>query len=172
MTPLEFLSFRARLEAASGFQSDQFRQVDSCLAPRAKPRFARFPGRSRAREALTQRYHAPTLWDAFVTISRGGYRVPTRCLSRDVTAVRNASPNPEHPHRHLRGAMPRTAELLRTARRSGRGYSGVAYRHVKMVRTHDRHQARYRRLERRRLSRDHAGESRCFPDLWEIRSHL
>ena len=25
MTPLEFLSFRARLEAASGFQSDQFR---------------------------------------------------------------------------------------------------------------------------------------------------
>src|SRR5437868_3176938 len=28
MTPLEFLSFRERLEAASGFQSDQFRQVE------------------------------------------------------------------------------------------------------------------------------------------------
>src|SRR5579862_7909658 len=27
MTPLEFLTFRARLEAASGFQSDQFRQL-------------------------------------------------------------------------------------------------------------------------------------------------
>src|SRR5262249_6253581 len=27
MTPLEFLSFRERLDAASGFQSDQFRQV-------------------------------------------------------------------------------------------------------------------------------------------------
>ena len=28
MTPLEFLSFRRRLEAASGFQSDQFRQIE------------------------------------------------------------------------------------------------------------------------------------------------
>src|SRR5215475_13551510 len=31
MTPLEFLSFRARLEAASGFQSDQFRQIEFVL---------------------------------------------------------------------------------------------------------------------------------------------
>ena len=28
MTPLEFLSFRDRLDAASGFQSDQFRQIE------------------------------------------------------------------------------------------------------------------------------------------------
>src|SRR5947199_5627503 len=28
MTPLEFLTFRERLEAASGFQSDQFRQLE------------------------------------------------------------------------------------------------------------------------------------------------
>src|SRR5262245_13605957 len=28
MTPLEFLSFRERLDAASGFQSDQFRQIE------------------------------------------------------------------------------------------------------------------------------------------------
>src|SRR3954464_5274580 len=31
MTPLEFLSFRSRLEAASGFQSDQFRQSPTLL---------------------------------------------------------------------------------------------------------------------------------------------
>src|SRR5262245_19190147 len=31
MTPLEFLSFRQRLEAASGFQSDQFRQIEFLL---------------------------------------------------------------------------------------------------------------------------------------------
>ena len=31
MTPLEFLSFRSRLEAASGFQSDQFRQIEFLL---------------------------------------------------------------------------------------------------------------------------------------------
>src|SRR6188508_2937079 len=43
MTPLEFLSFRARLEAASGFQSDQFRQIEFVLSaknPAAMSRFA------------------------------------------------------------------------------------------------------------------------------------
>jgi tryptophan 2,3-dioxygenase len=32
MTPLEFLTFRERLEAASGFQSDQFGRLSSCWA--------------------------------------------------------------------------------------------------------------------------------------------
>src|SRR3954464_15504621 len=64
MTPLEFLSFRARLEAASGFQSDQFRQIEFVLGAKSERPLARFPERSRAREALTRRYHAPTLWDA------------------------------------------------------------------------------------------------------------
>ena len=31
MTPLEFLTFRERLDAASGFQSDQFRQIEFVL---------------------------------------------------------------------------------------------------------------------------------------------
>src|SRR5688572_32839075 len=31
MTPLEFLSFRARLESASGFQSKQFRELEAML---------------------------------------------------------------------------------------------------------------------------------------------
>src|SRR5213082_1973837 len=36
MTPLEFLSFRERLEAASGFQSDQFRQLEFTLGFKSK----------------------------------------------------------------------------------------------------------------------------------------
>jgi len=52
MTPLEFLSFRARLEAASGFQSDQFRQIEFVLGAKSEGALARFPERSRAREAL------------------------------------------------------------------------------------------------------------------------
>src|SRR6186713_520765 len=35
MTPLEFKSFRARLEAASGFQSDQFRQIEFLLGSKS-----------------------------------------------------------------------------------------------------------------------------------------
>src|SRR5436189_4695376 len=65
MTPLEFLSFRERLEAASGFQSDQFRQLEFVLGNKSVAAIERFADGSRARVALADRYHAPTLWDAF-----------------------------------------------------------------------------------------------------------
>src|SRR5688572_15643458 len=66
MTPLEFLSFRQRLEAASGFQSDQFRQIEFMLGVKNEASIARFPEGSRARGALQQRYTDRTLWDAFL----------------------------------------------------------------------------------------------------------
>src|SRR5258708_34859960 len=66
MTPLEFLSFRERLDAASGFQSDQFRQVEFVLGVKSEQIPGRFPEGSRARVALERRYRAPTLWDAFL----------------------------------------------------------------------------------------------------------
>src|SRR6476619_6063361 len=93
MTPLEFLSFRARLEAASGFQSDQFRQIEFALGAKSEGALPRFPEQSRAREAWTRRYHAPTLWDAFLRyLSREGYPVPPSLLSRDVTVRPQPSP--------------------------------------------------------------------------------
>ena len=49
MTPLEFLSFRERLDAASGFQSDQFRQVEFVLGVKSAAAIQRFPEGSRAR---------------------------------------------------------------------------------------------------------------------------
>src|SRR5436309_6360109 len=58
MTPLEFLSFRARLEAASGFQSDQFRQIEFLLGAKNQAAIARFPEGSRARDALMKRHAA------------------------------------------------------------------------------------------------------------------
>src|SRR5258706_4505164 len=76
MTPLEFLSFRARLEAASGFQSDQFRQIEFLLGAKSEAAIARFPEGGRARAELIKRYDAPTLWDAFLHhLLREGYPV-------------------------------------------------------------------------------------------------
>src|SRR3954467_5330601 len=62
MTPLEFLTFRERLQAASGFQSDQFRQIEFVLGLKSDAALARFPDRSRARLALADRYRQPTVW--------------------------------------------------------------------------------------------------------------
>src|SRR5512138_3290993 len=42
MTPLEFLSFRQRLDAASGFQSDQFRQIEFLLGVKSEAALQRF----------------------------------------------------------------------------------------------------------------------------------
>src|ERR687893_2790448 len=63
MTPLEFMSFRQRLEAASGFQSDQFRQLEFVLGLKSEQSIARFAEDTRARAALTKRFNEPTIWD-------------------------------------------------------------------------------------------------------------
>src|SRR3954452_18632246 len=77
MTPLEFLSFRERLDAASGFQSDQFRQVEFVLGVKSTAAIERFPPGSRGREALERRYREPTVWDAFLRYLAGEkYAVP------------------------------------------------------------------------------------------------
>src|SRR3954464_12382683 len=55
MTPLEFLSFRARLEAASGFQSNQFRQLEFLLGAKNAAAVARFPEGSQRRLDLERR---------------------------------------------------------------------------------------------------------------------
>src|SRR4026207_1425683 len=92
MTPLEFLSFRSRLEAASGFQSDQFRQIEFVLGAKRESAIARFAAGSRARVALERRYREPTVWDAFLHyLAREGYPVPAAHLSRDVTVPVTAS---------------------------------------------------------------------------------
>src|SRR6476646_1701432 len=76
MTPLEFLSFRERLDAASGFQSDQFRQLEFVLGVKSEQVIRRFPDRSRARIALERRYRETTMWDGFLRyLTRHAYAV-------------------------------------------------------------------------------------------------
>src|SRR2546426_3334730 len=66
MTPLEFLSFRARLESGSGFQSFQFRELEFVLGSKNAAALDRYPAGSEGRGRLARRMAEPTLWDAFV----------------------------------------------------------------------------------------------------------
>src|SRR6187402_2007755 len=76
MTPLEFQSFRQRLEAASGFQSVQFRKLEFVLGNQSRAAIDRFAEKTRARTALSARFTAPTLWDACRKyLSREGYAI-------------------------------------------------------------------------------------------------
>jgi tryptophan 2,3-dioxygenase len=172
MTPLEFLSFRARLEAASGFQSNQFRQIEFLLGAKNEAVLARFPEGGAARLALERRYHAPTVWDAFLHyLSREGYPVPSSHLTRDYSKPVEAAPEIQQILLDVYRTDVKSAAICERLVDLDEGLAEWRYRHVRMV-------------ERTIGSRPGTGGSRgaaylqstvgrnLFPDLWEIRARL
>ena len=172
MTPLEFLTFRERLEAASGFQSDQFRQLEFVLGLKSADAIARFADGSRARAALEKRFREPTIWDAFLHyLAREGYEVPAAQLSRDVTVAIEPSEDVQQILIAVYRRDPKNVELCERLVDLDEGIQEWRYRHLKMV-------------QRTIGSKAGTGGSSgagylrttlsipAFPDLWEIRSHL
>ena len=172
MTPLEFLSFRERLAAASGFQSDQFRQIEFVLGAKSDKAIARFAEGTRARAALQQRYGQPTLWDSFLRyLSREGYQVPPAQLARDPSAAIEPTADVQDILIEVYRHDTKNAELCERLVDLDEGIQEWRYRHVKMV-------------ERTIGAKIGTGGSSgaaylaqtvgrpVFPDLWEIRSRL
>ena len=172
MTPLEFLSFRDRLESGSGFQSHQFRELEFTLGRKDPKALERYPAGSEARLRLERRLGAPTLWDAFLRhLVANGVAVPQADLDRDVT-------RPVEPSPALRAALieiyrgnPTLAELCERLVDLDEGVMEWRYRHVKMVQ---------RTIGTRRGTGGSAGaeylittlNQPLFPDLWAIRTEL
>ncbi len=172
MTPLEFLTFRERLDSASGFQSDQFRQVEFVLGLKSRGAIDRFVEGSRARTALERRYAEPTLWDAFLRyLAREGYAVPASHLARDVTAPVEASAAMQAILVGLYRRDSKNAELCERLVDLDEGIQEWRYRHVKMVE---------RTIGAKRGTGGSAGAAYLretvgrpiFPDLWDIRALL
>jgi tryptophan 2,3-dioxygenase len=172
MTPLEFLSFRERLEAASGFQSDQFRQLEFVLGRKSAAVIERFPEGSRGHRALEARYHQPTLWDAFLHyLARENYPVPPEQLTRDVTAPIQPSESVQRILIDIYRRDVKNAEMCERLVDLDEGLQEWRYRHVKMVeRTIGRKPGTGRSSGAGYLQTT-LGEP-LFPDLWEIRSQL
>jgi tryptophan 2,3-dioxygenase len=134
MTPLEFLSFRERLAAASGFQSDQFRQIEFVLGLKSDHAVQRFAAGTRARAALQRRQSAPTLWDAFLRyLAREGYAIAPAHLTRDVTAPIAAAPDVQEILTTIYRRDPKNAELCERLVDLDEGIQEWRYRHLKMV---------------------------------------
>ena len=172
MTPLEFLSFRARLDAASGFQSDQFRQVEFVLGMKRREAMARFPEGSRARTALERRFAAPTLWDAFLRyLAREGYPIPPALLARDATAAVVPSHDVQDVLIDVYRRDPKNAELCERLVDLDEGVQEWRYRHVKMVERTIGMKPGTGGSSGAAYLRNTVG-SNLFPDLWEIRSRL
>ncbi|HEX2619213.1 MAG TPA: tryptophan 2,3-dioxygenase family protein, partial [Phototrophicaceae bacterium] len=134
MTPLEFLSFRGRLDSASGFQSYQFRELEFVLGHKRHSMVTHFPEGSVMRQRLEQRYHQPDLWDAFLYfLSNNGYVVPDELLNRDITQPHEAS---EQVRTLLVDIYRNNLNLTQVCERlmdMDEGIQEWRYRHVKMV---------------------------------------
>ncbi len=172
MTPLEFMSFRQRLEAASGFQSDQFRQLEFALGRKSRQAIERFPAGGRARAALERRFNEPTLWDAFLRyLTREGYMIPAAQLSRDVTEAIEPSPEVQEVLIGVYRGDVKNAEICERLVDLDEGIQEWRYRHVKMV-------ERTIGMKPGTGGSSGAGYLRTtlgsplFPDLWEIRARL
>jgi len=172
MTPLQFTSFRDRLESASGFQSAQFREIEAVLgrrdasAPKAHPEGS--AGRARIEAAQTRR----SLWGSFLAylVARGN-ALPADVLARAVALP----PEPDERVQDVLVALYRgDADSALVAERLvdlDEGFQEWRYRHVKMVE---------RTIGTKRGTGGSAGVEYLrttlfqpvFPDLWEIRGRL
>jgi tryptophan 2,3-dioxygenase len=172
MTPLEFLSFRSRLEAGSGFQSTQFRELEFVVGNKRPGPLQQFPPESAERMRLEARYQAPTLWDWFAAfLARRGHAVPADVLKRDVTQPPAPSPAMQQVLVGIYRSDPALAEFCERLVDLDEGIQEWRYRHVKMV-------------ERTIGAKSGTGGSAgaeylhttlmhsIFPDLWAIRSEF
>ena len=172
MTPLEFQSFSERLEQASGFQSDQFRQLEFVLGQRSRPAIDRFPPGSRARAALTVRLHEPSLWLSFLHyLEREGHPVPAAAMAGDPVDPVTPSPDLQAVLIHVYRTDAKNAGMCERLVDLDEGVQEWRYRHMKMVE---------RTIGVKPGTGGSAGAAYllttllqpAFPDLWAIRANL
>ncbi len=172
MTPRQFRGFRDRLEAASGFQSAQFRELEAVLGRREPRVLGHYPDPSEARDRIAAAMARPSLFDSFLRyLATQGYEVPAEALARDVRL--SIEPSSDVQQVLLRvyrddGEPAQVAERLVDV---DEGVQEWRYRHVKMV-------------ERTIGDKPGTGGSPgaaylrttlsvpVFPDLWDVRSRL
>ncbi len=172
MTPVSFLSFRDRLEAASGFQSGQFREFEFVCGNKRRQMMQNYEQGSPQRDRLEKRFTDPTVFDSFLRfLKASGYDVPADALERDVTMPPQEWPALQTVLVDIYHNDPNVRQVCELLVDFDEGLQEWRYRHVKMV-------------ERTIGTKGGTGGSAgaeylrstlfksLFPDLWAIRSAL
>jgi len=171
MTPLSFLTFRDRLETASGFQSAQFRALEFVLGHKRREMIAHY--RDPAEQAMLERRLAErTLVDHFYDfLAARGAAVPGALRSRRLDESNSASEALQPELVRLFTSAPDVAILLELMTDFDEGLQEWRYRHVKMVE---------RTIGNKKGTGGSSGAEYLrrslfqpvFPDLWAIRQQL
>ncbi|QTC89412.1 tryptophan 2,3-dioxygenase [Brevundimonas pondensis] len=175
MTPSDYLKFRGDLGASSGFQSDQFRRLETMLGLK-DPRFLRFHvERPEAHAALEAAMAAPSLYDdALRQLSLAGLPVPAEVLNRDVSQTYEPSEGVEAAWLEVYRDTERWWPLYQLAEKLvDLDDALLTWRH--------KHVVTVERIIGRRQGTggtDGVGylvetlKRRCFPELWSLRTKL
>jgi tryptophan 2,3-dioxygenase len=172
MTPVSFLSFRDRLDSASGFQSFQFREIEIVLGSRAPGLADRLPEGSPERRRVEKRLAQRSVYDSFLRfLSRNGYEIPSDVLERNASLpvvederVREILVRIYHTDPGNREVCERLVDL-------DEGMQEWRYRHVKMVERTIGGRTGTGGSSGAAYLRETVGRP-IFPDLWAIRSQL
>ncbi|HET8948144.1 MAG TPA: tryptophan 2,3-dioxygenase family protein [Candidatus Polarisedimenticolia bacterium] len=172
MTPMSFLTFRDRLEAASGFQSTQFREMEFLLGHKRPEMLERFPAGDPARAPLERRLNERSLVDHFYDFLAGlGVAIPDALRKRDVRTSNEPNADIQEALLKLYHGRPDVAILLELMTDFDEGLQEWRYRHVMMVQ---------RTIGNKMGTGGSLGVEYLkaslfkpiFPDLWLIRNRL
>jgi len=172
MTPRQFTTFRDRLDAASGFQSAQFRELEAVLGRRDPGVLTHYPETSMARERIAAAMARPSLFDSFLRcLVAQGFAVPRAAVERDVTQAVVPSQAVQDVLLDAYRDDGQAAQVCERLVDLDDGTQEWRYRHVKMVErtigdkvgTGGSSGAAYLRTTLFQAA---------FPDLWAVRSRL
>ena len=134
MTPLEFMSFRERLESGSGFQSAQFRELEFLLGYKREEVLSEVAHTENVRQRLDDRLATPSLWSAFCShLARRGHGVPDEVLSADHFVSTQPNEQLQNVLVEIYRHDVSSAELCERLVDLDEGLQEWRYRHVKMV---------------------------------------
>lgn len=134
MTPLSFLSFRDRLDTASGFQSVQFREFEFMIGYRRPALVKTLPISDAEKQALTERLSEPSVGDYFLHFLRTvGATLPAEIFARDVTQSVVPNETVQAEINRLYRERPDVGILFELMADFDEGLQEWRYRHVKIV---------------------------------------
>ncbi len=172
MTPLSFVSFRDRLDTASGFQSVQFRIMEFRLGHKRQRILDMTAEGVPLRDQLVEAMEKPSLMDVLNGfLSRMGCDIPAEVLDRDVREATAPSEGVQNELLKMYRERPDVSVMLELLTDIDEGIQEWRYRHVKLA-------------ERTIGAKIGTGGSDgveflkrtlftpLFPDLWAIRSEM
>jgi tryptophan 2,3-dioxygenase len=134
MTPLQFGTFRDRLDAASGFQSAQFREIEIVLGRRDRSVLTSFGEGSPERARLESCLEKPGIWhDALAYLAGRSHAVPQDALARNPSDGYESDERVQEVLLAVYRSDDEAALVLERLVDIDEGLQEWRYRHVKMV---------------------------------------